>query len=118
MWFNCSNCWKVDQLQIDSRLIVRHQCLFALRSVFYKQSSLDSEASEFLDPNKLSPDGLISISTTAFSEDGRYFAYGLSEGGSDWITIHVCRFVNIHYADNLTMFNTYRNGFVADLYCL
>jgi len=75
-------------------------------SVFYKQPSLDSEASEFLDPNKLSPDGTISISSTAFSEDGRYFAYGLSEGGSDWITVHVCHLVNIYYANNLIVVNT------------
>jgi len=66
-------------------------------SVLYKQSSLDSEASEFLDPNKLSPDGTISISTEAFSEDGRYFAYGLSEGGSDWITVHVGHLMNMQW---------------------
>ena len=68
-------------------------------SVLYKQSSLDSDASEFLDPNKLCPDGTISISTSAFSEDGRYFAYGLSEGGSDWITVHVSRLMNIQNAN-------------------
>ena len=78
-------------------------------SVFYKQSSLDSEASEFIDPNKLSPDGIISISTTAFSEDGRYFAYGLSEGGSDWITVHVCHLLNIHCASKLTVLNILTN---------
>jgi len=65
-------------------------------SVLYKQSSLDSEAGEFLNPNKLSPDGTISISTSAYSEDGRYFAYGLSEGGSDWITVHVRHLMNIY----------------------
>jgi len=71
-------------------------------SVLYKQSSLDSEAMEFLDPNKLCPDGTISVSTSAFSEDGRYYAYGLSERGSDWITVHVCQLMNIH------LFNIYK----------
>jgi len=65
-------------------------------SVLHKQSSLDAEASEFLDPNKLCPDGSISISTSAYSEDGRYFAYGLSEGGSDWITVYVGCLMNIY----------------------
>jgi len=68
-------------------------------SVQYKQSSLDAEAAVFLDPNKLSPDGTISVSYSAFSEDGRYYAYGLSEGGSDWITVHVGHLLNIQYAN-------------------
>ena len=69
-------------------------------SVLYKQPSVDSEASEFLDPNKLSPDGTISLSTRAFSEDGRYFAYGLSDGGSDWITVHVRHLMNMYCANS------------------
>ena len=36
-----------------------------------------------LDPNTLSSDGTVSLSTTAWSEDGRLMTYGLSTGGSD-----------------------------------
>lgn len=42
-----------------------------------------------LDPNALSPDGTVALRERAISDDGRYFAYALSEAGSDWQTWHV-----------------------------
>ncbi|KAK8948127.1 hypothetical protein KSP40_PGU014811 [Platanthera guangdongensis] len=52
---------------------------------------LDSEAEVLLDPNALSEDGTVALSTAAISRDGRYLAYGLSSSGSDWVTIKVMR---------------------------
>lgn len=57
------------------------------QSVIYVQNELTSPAEIFLDPNSLSEDGTIALSGTAFSEDGKTFAYGLSSGGSDWLEI-------------------------------
>jgi prolyl oligopeptidase len=37
-----------------------------------------------LDPNTLSTDGTVALRETAISADGRFFAYALSEAGSDW----------------------------------
>jgi len=39
-----------------------------------------------VDPNTFSADGTDSLGSFTVSDDGRYFAYTLSEGGSDWQT--------------------------------
>ncbi|HJS07638.1 MAG TPA: S9 family peptidase, partial [Pirellulales bacterium] len=37
-----------------------------------------------LDPNALSKDGTVSLTGSRVSDDGKYLAYGLASGGSDW----------------------------------
>lgn len=59
------------------------------QSVLYRQASLDSEPELVLDPNTFSADGTTSLQELGFSRDGRYLAYAISEGGSDWRTILV-----------------------------
>ncbi len=59
------------------------------QSVMYVQDDLDAEPEVFLDPNTLSDDGTSSLAGLAFSKDGRYFSYLVSEGGSDWRTAYI-----------------------------
>lgn len=57
--------------------------------VLYVTKDLSAEPTVLLDPNKLSNDGTVALKSTAYSEDGRYMAYGTSAAGSDWETWHV-----------------------------
>lgn len=55
----------------------------------YWRASLTGPATMIIDPNVLSPDGSVSMAQWSPSRDGKLLAYGLSEGGADWRTIHV-----------------------------
>ena len=55
----------------------------------YVRASLDAAPSLIIDPNQLSPDGSLSLAQWTPSRDGKLLAYGLSEGGADWRTLHV-----------------------------
>lgn len=58
------------------------------QSVVYVQAP-GAAARALLDPNKLSPDGSTALAGVEPSPDGKYLAYALSKGGSDWQTLHV-----------------------------
>ncbi|KAG8984689.1 hypothetical protein FRB90_005160, partial [Tulasnella sp. 427] len=49
----------------------------------------ESQSEVFFDPNLLVEDGTAYLATSAFSKDGKYFAYGISLSGSDFFTIYV-----------------------------
>lgn len=56
------------------------------QNVLFQQDTLDSDSRVLLDPNSWSKDGTVALSGTAFSDDGRYVAYGVQDAGSDWNT--------------------------------
>ena len=59
------------------------------QSVYYIQKGVNGTPEVFLDPNKFSADGTSVLSAFSLSKDGKYLAYGISQGGSDWVTIHL-----------------------------
>lgn len=59
------------------------------QSVLFECDSLGGEAKVLLDPNKLSEDGTVSLSSVSFSKDRKHLAYVISRSGSDWKEIYV-----------------------------
>ena len=55
------------------------------QSVLYSTKSLDTAPAILLDPNTLSSDGTVALSSYEVSPDGRYLAYSTSASGSDWV---------------------------------
>jgi prolyl oligopeptidase len=59
------------------------------QSVVFTRETLAGPETVVVDPNQLSPDGSVALSSFDPAPDGQHFAYGQSEGGSDWSTFYV-----------------------------
>lgn len=59
------------------------------QSVLWVMSGPEEEGRVLLDPNRLSEDGTVAVSSVAVTDDGSLLAYATSAGGSDWMTWHV-----------------------------
>lgn len=58
-------------------------------SVLYSQDKLDGTPKIVLNPNEFSKDGTIALGAFNISKDGKYLAYSVQDGGSDWQTGYV-----------------------------
>jgi prolyl oligopeptidase len=59
------------------------------QNVLYIQKGLDGAPQVLIDPNRFSADGTSRLGIFDVSKNGRYLAYGISSGGSDWQEVHV-----------------------------
>jgi len=59
------------------------------QGVLYWATARDASPQLLVDPNTLSQDATASLANYSISPDGRYVAYAVSEGGSDWDTWRV-----------------------------
>lgn len=59
------------------------------QNVMYIQDSLSNNPRIFLNPNRWSDDGTVSLSRISFSKNGKYAACGISRNGSDWQDLYI-----------------------------
>ncbi|WP_370090086.1 prolyl oligopeptidase family protein [Ekhidna sp.] len=59
------------------------------QSILYRVKNFEDEPEVFLDPNSFSDDGTTALGGLSFSDDYKYTAYSISEGGSDWRTAFI-----------------------------
>ncbi len=59
------------------------------QSVWYWQPTLDAAPKVLVDPNTLSSDGTVALTSSDVTDNGRYFGYGTAAAGSDWNELHV-----------------------------
>jgi prolyl oligopeptidase len=59
------------------------------QSAIYVLERLDAQPRLLIDPNTLSADGTVALTSWVASEDGKLLAYGLAAAGSDWQEWHV-----------------------------
>ena len=57
--------------------------------VLYMADGVNGEPEVLIDPNTLSEDGTVSMASTELSPKASFLAYMLSDGGTDWKTLHV-----------------------------
>ncbi len=87
------------------------------QNVYYIQKGINGNPEILIDPNKLSPDGSVSLSGIFFSNDNKYLSYGISRGGSDWREFYIMEVSTKKLLDDKIMWSKfsgnawYKDGF-------
>jgi len=59
------------------------------QNILYWTEGLEGEPKVLLDPNTMSADGTVAISSLSISDDGCLAAYSIADAGSDWVKWYV-----------------------------
>ena len=97
--------WNYERFGAPSRVgahyYYRHNSGLQQHSTLMVSKGLEGKARVLLDPNTFSKDGSVSLSSYAPSEDGRWLAYMVSDGGSDWREIKLMDTATGEHAETL-----------------
>jgi prolyl oligopeptidase len=85
--------WNYDRVSLMARrgdvYFTMHNSGLQNQSVLEVSSSLNAPGRVLLDPNTLSKDGTVAVTSTEVTRDGKLLAYATETAGSDWETWHV-----------------------------
>jgi prolyl oligopeptidase len=70
------------------------------QSILFVKEDLQAEADTVINPNRFSDDGSVSLMDYSVSHDGKYLAYAISRGGSDWREVYVMNLQNKEKLDD------------------
>ena len=71
------------------RYFYMHNSGLQNQAVLFVRDTLDGQGRVLIDPNGWSADGATALAEWLPSNDGKYLAYSIQDGGSDWRTIRV-----------------------------
>jgi prolyl oligopeptidase len=71
------------------RYFYMHNSGLQNQAVLFVRDTLDGPGRVLIDPNGWSKDGATALAETLPSDDGKYLAYSIQDGGTDWRTIKV-----------------------------
>ncbi len=101
--------------QKGGRYFYTHNTGLQDQSVLYVAEGRSGRPQVVLDPNLLSTNGSLAVVGYLASHDGRYLAYGVSEGGSDWTDWHIRELSSgLDLPDALRWTKYYRPTFARD----
>jgi prolyl oligopeptidase len=85
--------WNYERFGVPSRegdrYVYSHNTGLQDQSVLYITRDPAERGEVLFDPNTLSDDGTVALTTAEVSPDGRHLAYGTAASGSDWREFHV-----------------------------
>lgn len=74
---------------INGKLFYSHNNGLQNQYVLWMSDGINSDPEILIDPNTLSDDGTVSMAGFEVSPKANYLAYNLSDGGTDWKSIHI-----------------------------
>ncbi|CAN5247347.1 prolyl oligopeptidase family serine peptidase [soil metagenome] len=72
-----------------TRYFYSHNTGLQNQSTLLVRDGIDGKPRPLLDPNSWAKDGATALAEWSPSDDGRYLAYAVQDGGTDWRTLHI-----------------------------